>query len=207
MPQTLVLNSDLGYYCYKFKGWTRDPRIITTSDLLQAGDTIEHPLSDIHLYAVWDKQLTVHVDPNSYTITIKPEYADVITNLRIPSFVNGIPVYEIPENFNTPNLCSVILPKTLHEIDSNAFKAYKGTITFPTQVNHDYGIGISPNAFDNACEIDSIYLPATVKYIAKNAFKCVTTFYCEYTEGNTPAAWQDGWYTEGSLIYWEVSNG
>lgn len=208
MPQTLVLNEDLGYYCYKFKGWTRDPRIITAPDLLQAGDLIEHPLTDIHLYAVWDKQLTINITDN--TVYIKDEYKPLITNLRIPAVINGNAVYHIPAGFNigASKLNNVIFPKTLQTIETSAFQSYVGVITFPTtHINIEEGISILSGAFDANCVLSDVYLPETVKTIRNYAFACKATFYCEWTENNAPITWEVTWCHPDSTIYWEVTNG
>lgn len=203
--QSVVINSDLGYYCYIFKGWTRDPRVVTSSDLLQEGDTIDAPLMDIHLYAVWDKQLTIDVINNS--VYIKEDYKDLITNLRIPAIINGTPIKTIPTGFSldVPNLTSVILPKTLERIKNKAFVGYNGTVQFPTVSTS--GISIESDAFTVSCNIPNIYLPITIISIDTGAFMCTTTFYCEFTEGNEPDDWLNGWCTEDSEINWGVSNG
>lgn len=211
ITQPLVINTRLGYYCYKFKGWTRDPRVITEPTMYNPGDVIVNPFTDIHFYAVWDKQLTITVTEQGYVYILEP-YKTLLTNLKIPSSVNGRVITAIPNSFITPgtSLHSIILPKTLEGIFVKAFQSYEGEVIFPTynvQTNLP-NIKIYTEAFDSKCKISPVYIPMSVKSIAAEAFECAATFYCEYTEENKPDTWEDNWCShEDSVIIWEVTNG
>lgn len=209
ITQPLVINERLGYYCYKFKGWSRDSRITTEPTMYKHGDVITNPFTDVHFYAVWDKQLTIMVGIDGY-VSIKNEYIDQLKHLRLPSVVNGRPIKAIPMDFiNHNSIQSITLPSTLEVIESGAFKSYTGEIIFPkyNEQTLSPNIRILTDAFDENCVINTIYLPRSVAAIATGAFKCTTSFYCEYVEHLKPAAWKNGWHTEGSPVVWEVTNG
>lgn len=208
VTQSILINPAVGYYCYVFKGWTRDPRIITETGLLQEGDIIEHPLSDVHLYAVWDKQLTINIS-HAGEVSIKPEYKNLITRLRIPSSVNGRVITQIPAEFITPECTvnTVILPKSLSGISSHAFQSFKGSVIFPPydKVAGTPNIVINNEAFDVYCVLDPVYIPISVTEIYPGAFLCDAEFYCEHTTQTDDYA--EGWHTENSKVTWGVDNG
>jgi len=209
ITQPIVVNTDLGYYCYKFRGWSRDPRITTEPIIYEPGDEILNPISDIHFYAVWDKQLTILVGIDGY-VSIKYEFLNKIKHLRLPAVVNGRTITKLPNDFiNYNGIQSVTLPSTLEVIERGAFKSYGGEVIFPKYNANTLSpnIRIQTDAFDEYCDIDTVYLPRSVAAIATGAFKCTTVFLCEYVEHLKPDAWEDGWHTEGSTVVWEVTNG
>lgn len=214
VSETTVIDKEIGCYCYKFLGWTRDPRIVNEPDLLKLGSTIDNVLSDVHLYAVWDKQLTVEVDSDG-KFTIKPNFREYLDTLVVPSVINGTVVKTIPEGFfdHGYSLNKLVLPKTLETIETNAFNEYKGLIVFP-KYNSATGtpkITIKSGAFTVLCKMEYVYLPMSVYTLERNAFEFDTTFYCQYSENNAPSSWHDtvlfgSWHTDGSVVEWEVSD-
>lgn len=215
VSETTVIDKEIGCYCYKFLGWTRDPRIVNEPDLLNAGSTIDNILSDVHLYAVWDKQLTVEVNSEG-VFTIKTNFIEYLDVLVVPSVINGIVVKTIPEGFFDidlgASLNKLVLPKTLETIEGNAFNGYKGIIIFPkyNSVTGTPQITIKTGAFTTECEMEYVYLPMSVYTIERHAFRFDTTFYCQYSENNAPESWYDNvlgsWHTDGSTVEWEVSD-
>jgi hypothetical protein len=158
---------------------------------------------------VWDKQLTINVSEDG-RVSIKNEYINKLKHLRIPSVVNGRTIRAIPTGFiNHTSIQSIILPSTLDIIESGAFKSYSGEVIFPKYNEKALtpNIRISTDAFDEDCIINTIYLPRSIAAIETGAFKCTTSFYCEYVEHLKPAAWENGWHTIGSPVVWEVTNG
>lgn len=213
VSETTVIDKEIGCYCYEFLGWTRDPRIVNEPDLLNAGSTIDNILSDVHLYAVWDKQLTVEVNSEG-VFNIKSNFREYLDVLVVPSVINGIVVTTIPEGFfvhgdlRKDALNKLVLPKTLKTIKANAFDGYKGLIVFPkyNSVTGTPKITIETGAFTSNCEMEYVYLPMSVYTLERNAFMCDTTFYCQYSKNNAPASWDILWHPYGSKVEWEVSD-
>lgn len=209
----VVINHHFGYYAYKFQGWTQNPRIVT--HLLKAGDIIEHPYEDIHLYAVWTKDLTVTATDGS--ISIKDEYRPHLTTLRVPSIINHVSITTLNEEFNKDctKLKKVVLPKTLQVLNANTFVGFKGDLVFPeyNYITESPTITIKSEAIDSTCKLDYVNIPYSVKVMEPLAFNCPTTFYCEILKQNRPTDWAvsddddvDVWCTSDSEIIWEALN-
>lgn len=211
ITNNVIINHRLGYYAYKFEGWSQNPRIVTK--LLKAGDTIEHPYEDIHLYAIWNKDITV--ESVGGVVSIKDEYKSKLTTLHVPSIIKHVTTTALAAEFNKdcPNLTEVILPKTLQTISANTFVDFVGTITFPeyNYITEGPVITIASHAFNNKCIFEYVYIPYSVQTMEESAFDCTTTFYCEVLKQNRPSGWAvsgntDVWCTSNSKIIWEASN-
>lgn len=211
-----IINQHFGYYAYKFEGWTQNPRIVTK--LFKAGDVIESPYEDIHLYAVWTKELTVKTTDG--TVSIKDEYKPLITELHIPSIINHIPTTTLSTEFNKGcvNLKKVVLPKTLQILNTNTFVDFIGDIIFPeyNYITESPTITIKSKAIADSCELEYVYIPYSVQTMEALAFNCTasdgpTAFYCEVLKQNRPIGWVvtggvDAWCPSDSVITWEVPN-
>lgn len=200
--------SKSGAFAYKFKGWSKDPRI--TTELVSIGTEILMT-EDLHLYTVWERESTLSLSEDG-AVTIKREYQSVLTYLEIPDYINGKLVTIIPERFSgdADNLKTIVLPTYLVKVSSYAFTNVRLTdIIFP-EYNGINNIIIDPSAIcmEGSSNITSIYLPKSVSAIGLYSFTIPHSIVinCEVLEENKPAEWIEGW-SAGHTVNWGVYNG
>ena len=199
--------SKSGAFVYKFKGWSKDPRIVT--ELVPIGTEILMT-EDLHLYTVWERESTLNL--TNGVVTIKDEYKSVLTYLEIPDYINGKLVTTIPANFleGADALKTVVLPTYLVRVSRYAFtNSNLANVVFP-EYNGGNNIIIEPEAFniESASNITNIYLPRSVSNIGAYAFTIspAITINCEVLEANKPEGWAENW--EGyNTVNWGVYNG
>ena len=199
--------SKSGAFVYKFKGWSKDPRIVT--ELVPIGTEILMT-EDLHLYTVWERESTLNL--TNGVVTIKDEYKSVLTYLEIPDYINGKLVETIPADFleGADALKTVVLPTYLVRVSRYAFtNSNLANVAFP-EYNGGNNIIIEPEAFniESASNITNIYLPRSVSNIGAYAFTIspAITINCEVLEANKPEGWAENW--EGyNTVNWGVYNG
>ena len=194
------------HYCIEFKHWCTS-HIDTVAEKYAPGDfiTVEH---DIHLYAIWDKVNILEVTPNLGTVHIKEDYKSAVTNLVIPTFVDGALVTTIPADFDKDtNLVSVTLPKTDILIKQNAFtNPGLRRLIFP---DYDYlrekpNILIENSAINNT-GISNLYIPYSVATIEVYGITGVPYIECEIS--SRPTSWDKQFALNAIDIKWGVPNG
>lgn len=200
--------SKSGAFAYKFKGWSKDPRI--TTELVDIGTEILMT-EDLHLYTVWERESTLSLSEDG-SVSIKESYRDKLTYLEIPNYINGQVVTIIPQDFlkDCESITTVLLPLTIEIVESRAFTTNTlSSIVFP-EYNGSNAITLKEYAFNiqGATGITSIYLPKSITNININTFKFSSkiSFNCEVLEENKPSGWQDGW-SAGHTVNWGIYNG
>lgn len=199
--------SKSGAFVYKFKGWSKDPRIVT--ELVPIGTEILMT-EDLHLYTVWERENTLNF--TNGVVTIKDEYKSVLTYLEIPDYINGKLVETISANFleGADKLKTVVLPTYLVKVSRFAFtNSNLANVIFP-EYNGANNIIIEPEAFniEGFSNITSIYLPRSVSTIGAFAFTIspAITINCEVLKDNEPNGWAKGW-AGNNTVNWGVYNG
>ena len=199
--------SKSGAFAYKFKGWSKDPRIVT--ELVPIGTEILMT-EDLHLYTVWERESTLNLTDGA--VTIKPEYQSVLTYLEIPDYINGKIVTTIPGRFSgdSGNLKTIVLPTYLTRVSRFAFTNLSIVdIIFP-EYNGINNIIIESEAIymEGPSNITSIYLPRSISTIGAYAFTINHNIVinCEVLEENKPAEWVEGW-SGNHTVNWGVYNG
>lgn len=216
LPCTEIFNMSVdGSTVYEFKGWSKEQRIPT--DYVNPGDDIKLT-EDLHLYAIWDKSSTLTFD-NTGAVVVNPVYAQALTTLVVPIMVDGYPVSAIGQDFadGCVNLTTLVLPKTLNNINTGAFAGatHLQTIVFP---EYDYlynrpNINIEGPLFNSSIVLDHVYLPYSIRNISPNAFNCVISIIeCECLLSNKPVGWAmngelHSWAGPNTDIRWGVTHG
>lgn len=190
--------SKSGAFVYKFKGWSKDPRVVT--ELIQADAPILM-VEDIHLYAMWERESTLENVEGA--VMIKPIYKHRINNLEIPNIVNGVEVSSIVSSFaEGSTLTKVSLPSTINVIFENAFVDVDAT--FPSYTKSG-NLVLKQNAFTYT-QPTTVYIPRSVRNMESGAFtfthtEGTSTICCEILEINKPDEWANDWVrTSGDLI-------
>lgn len=203
-PDKIFIGQD-GTTAYTFKYWSYEPIDIS----IHAEDTISIT-SDVHLYAIWNKDSTLHIADE--TVYIKPEYKDLLYTLTIPKYIGSDTIKYINKDFAGPHLVQIVLPSSNITLKSESFANYNGALIFP---KYDYlryspkivieSDAIGPNVYtyiDGANYV--LYLPCSVYRVESNAVKC-EYIYCEYEE--KPNGWNDTWCANDSNVEWGKMNG
>ena len=191
-----------GANAYEFVGWTLDSQQTAADGDYAKGSKISMT-SDLHLYAKWNTVSTMHIT-SAGVVSLKSEYANNITYLEIPTYINNILAREVQSYFCTKNtvgatitasnLATIVLPKYLVKLQTHAFDGFQGAaIVFQeTPVSTTYGgITIEASAFALTPHLTSIILPANVRSIYSGAFPAVNnkemTIMCRTLYANKPA--------------------
>lgn len=200
---TVYLSTD-GVWAYTFRGWTRNQNEYTDATL-QPGAEVD-VMSDIKLYAMWDKECTLDINALG-AVSIKNTYRTSIKNLTIPSIVKGVVVRSIPINFilhptdptkHANNIEVITLPPTLTLIDQSAFNGFKGhTINIDENpISPTYqGITIANSAFQSTPNLTSIIIPSNVIVMSGTPFPVaankIMNIYVRHLQA--PGSWNGGW--------------
>lgn len=203
-----------GVYAYQFVGWSRGPEGVQDSTY-DTGNLVTI-MSDIKLYAVWEKVSTL-TNTVAGVVSIKDAYKFSLHTLIIPNIVNNNMVREIPTDFllhptdptkHAVNLMTIDLPDYLWTIKSGAFNGFEGSsIILPETERDDItypGIEIEGNAFIATPNLQDIVIPANVHTIGLNAFPIVNdktlNIYCRILEQNKPDTWNAQWYADSDVV-------
>ena len=196
-----------GLYAYKFIGWTLSPNDTVTYNL---GSMVGPVRSDVHLYARWEKDCILNV--NNGTVTVKEEYAPLITHLVIPSYVEGHYIRKIGTDCikGCTNLKYIGLPSNDGLfIETNAICISTDTIWDLVVKLPQYNyLTEKPNITiesEGISHISYIYLPYSVRDIGYYGVHYVTTVDCEITE--RPSTWDESGISNAVKINWGVANG
>ena len=218
-----------GAVAYEFQGWMTDRQRVAADDAYTPGTQIAMR-SDLHLYAKW-KETSTMACTNTGVVSLKKEFANSISYLEIPNYINNILVREIKSYFCTKtapapitgiitdivtdNLETIVLPAYLTKIQSSAFDNFRGTsIVFQeTALSTSYGgITIERSAFANTPNLLNILIPANVVVISIAAFPVVSgkiytseqtgmVIRCRLLQSNVPDGWSSNWYARSSGTY------
>lgn len=184
---TQVFSND-GVYVYEFIGWMLES---INGKHIEPGTEFEI-ISDVNLYARWNKFSTL---TNSMgTVTIKPEYAAQLTQLILPTHLQGGLITTIPSNFTAVavNLQKVYLPQSIKLISSYAFSGYLGTDIIFQETGENITIRFS--AFRDLENVRHIIIPKRVNEIKRNAFEGDgLTIHVRYLQHNIPEGWETFW--------------
>ena len=213
-----------GAVAYEFKGWMTDRQLVAADTTYDPGKHIAMR-SDLHLYAKWDETSTMACT-NTGVVTLKSEFANSISYLEIPNYINNILVREIKSHFCTEtapapitgiitdivtdNLETIVLPAYLTKIQANAFDSFHGTsIVFQeTTLSNAYGgITIEGSAFANTPNLVNVLIPANVITMFAGVFPVVANkvanmvIRCRLLQNNVPDSWSSDWYATSSSTY------
>jgi len=198
-----------GQFIYTFAGWTREHRAagVTASNgytVAQLGVTggIKVPMrADLNLYAFWTSVNTLDITSLGL-VSINTNARPKLINLIIPEKIGSIIAKTIKSNFittptpPTPDLLTqgIYLPKSILELQSNAFNGFKGHTILLNQ-----GLTtIRANAFAATPSLFEIVIPDSVTTIEAGAFPAVLgkrlIIKTRVLEINKPVGWVNGWY-------------
>jgi hypothetical protein len=163
-------------------------------------------ISDIHLYAIWDKDSTLSVNDDG-TVSIKDKYKDLITTLYVPRFVGNRYITAIGANFCGDKLKTIVLPQSSLLLDDYSFSEYDGVLVLP---KYDYlsgkpNIQISTNAIGDKVYtyihegVKTLYLPYSVNSIAPMGVACLS-IHCEIN--GKPDGWDNDWRQSNAIVEW-----
>lgn len=211
-----------GAVAYEFQGWMTDRQRVAADDAYTPGTQIAMR-SDLHLYAKW-KETSTMVCTNTGIVSLKKEFANSISYLEIPNYINNILVREIKSHFCTrtaaavdpdivtDNLETIVLPAYLTKIQAHAFDSFRGTsIVFQeTALSTTYGgITIEGAAFANTPNLVNVLIPANVVTMFAGVFPVVSSkvanmvIRCRILRNNVPtwdgtvgseSGWNPDWY-------------
>lgn len=217
-----------GAVAYEFQGWMLDKTQIIEDEVYVPGAKIAMR-SDLHLYAKWNETSTMACT-NTGIVSLKREFANSISYLEIPNYINNILVREIKSHFCTrtaaadiddivtDNLETIVLPAYLTKIQANAFNNFSGTsIVFQeTALSAAYGgITIEGAAFANTPNLVNVLIPANVVTMFAGVFPVVSgkvanmIIRCRVLKHNVTAwdgtpgeeiGWHHNWYATSSEL-------
>jgi len=206
-----------GQFIYTFDGWTREHRAagVTASNgytvqQLGVAGGIKVPMrADLNLYAFWQATPTLDIT-NLGLVSINVNARPKLFNLIIPEVINSVIAKTIKSNFITdpagpnPDLLTqgIYLPKSILELQANAFDGFKGHTILLNQ-----GLTtIRAGAFANTPSLFEIVIPDTVTTIEAGAFPSVLgkrlIIKTRVLEINKP----DGWAGTIQAPTWHAGN-
>jgi hypothetical protein len=205
-----------GQFIYTFNGWTREHRAagVTASNgytVAQLGIVggIKVPMrGDLNFYAFWSSINTLEITSLGL-VNISTAARSKLINLIIPEFIGGLQSKIIKSNFittptpPTPDLLTqgIYLPKSISELQSNAFNGFKGHTILLNQGLTTIRVG----AFANTPSLFEIIIPDTVTTIEAGAFPVVAgkrlVIKTRVLEINKPVGWVNGWYADSTSNY------
>lgn len=187
-----------GLYYYTFSGWTKD--IAATQTATVDIDSVLTLITDVHLYAVWNKQPVFSI--TNSVISVRSETPDhILTRIVLPNMYEGRQILSISSYFlaNQENVNEIYLPSSLTTIQQNAFNGYLGeTVVIHPQPLANTVVSIGIYAFTNIPNMTAIVIPGHVTTIVNEAFALgeqVFTIYVQRTEDNIPNTWDASWET------------
>jgi hypothetical protein len=202
-----------GQFIYTFNGWTRQQSSLGVTaangyslEQLQAAPIIVTMRGDLSLYAFWQATPTLTIN-NLGLVSIGADARAKLFNLIIPEKIGSIIAKTIKSNFITdpaapsPDLLTqgIYLPKSILELQANAFNGFKGHTILLNQGL----ITIRAGAFAATPSLFEIVIPDTVLTIEAGSFPVVLgkrlVIKTRVLEINKPAGWVDGWYA-GNVV-------
>lgn len=162
--------SDTGVYVYQFSGWSLLPNDFLAE--VKADEKMVVTNSDIHLYALWSKVLTLSVNFEARTITgVKLLYKDM-PYLSIPEYVEGTRIHTIGTGaFSGTSINEIVIPASIKLIKAGAFLTWNGTSLrfIDARITEKYpALTIEEGFISTNKSLHSVVLPYRWRYFTKS---------------------------------------
>lgn len=158
-----------GLSVYTFKGWALTPTALNPN--WYAGDNITFNVSDLNLYAVWNKEYIATNINGVFTMDLFTDYDPILIN--IPEFFGGTRVKQIAPYAFKDYSSDIIIPSSVVKLQNNALDGWKGSnIKFEdTPVTVKYpGLTLGQKVFNNNPYLSKVIIPYRCQKLSEGTF-------------------------------------